>query len=91
MIILGKFVKLDKKIIISSKGFEILSFNEPVVGHDKLRAADHSIVDQDALFETILSIFGTETCWLYTFSYSIIQIYKFFLLKNFQIIFLFIS
>ena len=58
---------------LSSKGFGILSFDEPVVGHDKLGAADHSSVDQDARFEPILSILGTESYWLYTFSYSIIQ------------------
>jgi len=46
--------------------FGILNFDEPVVSHDKLGAADHSSVDQDALFEPILSNFGTESCWLYT-------------------------
>ena len=58
-----------------AKGFGILNFDEPVVTHDKLGAADHSSVDQDAQFEPILSICGTESCWLYTFSYSIIQLY----------------
>ena len=56
---------------LSGKGFGILNFDEPVVTHDKLGAADHSSVDQDALFEPILSTFGTKSCWLYTFSYSI--------------------
>ena len=51
---------------------EFWVFDKPVVGHDKLGAAAHSSVDQDARFEPILSIFGTESCWLYTFSYSII-------------------
>ena len=60
---------------LSAKGFGILNFDEPVVTHDKLGAADHSSVDQDAQFEPILSICGTESCWLYTFSYSIIQLY----------------
>ena len=57
--------------------FGILNFDEPVVSHDKLGAADHSSVDQDALFEPILSNFGTESCWLYTFSYSVIQQYRY--------------
>ena len=51
--------------------FGHLNFDKPVVGHDELGAADHSSVDQDALFKRILSTWGTESCWLYTFSYSI--------------------
>ena len=50
--------------------------NEPVVSLKEPGAADHSSVDQDALFEPILSNFGTESCWLYTFSYSVIQIFN---------------
>ena len=42
-----------------------MSFDKPVVGHDKLGAADHSSVDQDARFEPILSIFGTESYRLF--------------------------
>ena len=51
-----------------------MNFDEPVVSHEKLGAADHSSVDQDELLEPILSTCGTESYWLYTFSYSIIQI-----------------
>ena len=35
-----------------------MNFDKPVVSHDKLGAADHSSVDQDALFEPILSTWG---------------------------------
>jgi len=79
MIILGKFVKRDNSIIYHLKSLESLSFDKPVVGHDKLGAADHNSVDQDARFELILSIFGTESYWLYTSSYSIIKIKSAFL------------
>ena len=61
MIILGKFVKKGQFNNFSANEFGILSFEKPVVGHDKLGAADHSSVDQDARFEPILSIFGTES------------------------------
>ena len=62
MIILGKFVKRDNSIIFLLMSLEFWVFDKPVVGHDKLGAADHSSVDQDAWFEPILSIFGTESC-----------------------------
>ena len=52
MIILGK---LKREV------FGFLNFDKPVVSHDKLGAADHSSVDQDALFELILSTWGTES------------------------------
>ena len=35
-----------------------MNFDKPVESHDKLGAADHSSVDQDALFEPILSTWG---------------------------------
>ena len=38
--------------------FGLLNFDKPVVSHDKLGAPDHSSVDQDALFEPILSTLG---------------------------------
>ena len=55
--------------------FGIMSFDKSVVSHDKLGSGDHSSVDQDSLFERILSTLGTESCWLYTFSYSIHSIF----------------
>ena len=41
--------------------FKFLNSDEPIGSHVKLRAADHSSVDQDALFELILSTCGTES------------------------------
>ena len=59
-IILGK-CKRDEKGFFSAEGFGILNFYEPVLSHVKQGAADHCSVDQDALFESILSTFGTES------------------------------
>ena len=55
MIILGK-LKRERKRVFSS--FWTWNFDKPVVSHDKLGATDHSSVDQDALFEPILSTWG---------------------------------
>ena len=64
----------SKLVAISEVSFfSNFQIDEPIVNHDKLGTADHSSVDQDALFQPILSTCGTESCWLYTFSYSIIQ------------------